>query len=176
MNLRALRAALSICLVIICIPPMFPQKLEMFNYTSHGDYDLAVPKFDLMKPEGTQGIAVWKEDTYIHKLFNSVVKSVLPKKKRDMLHLNTAVLLAFTRRGEVINCKFLLNTDDRNILTEEELYKIYIKLKRIRINPYKVRIDPDPVAGGTSPDYAIISGPLISRTGRERIMLNSDKK
>ena len=162
-------------LLFLLLPTVISaQKLEMFTYTQHDEGDIAVPKFDMEKATGNEGIAVWTEDKYVHKLFNSIAKSVLSKNKRESLHLSTAVMVAFSRTGEVINCKFLLNRDDRKILTEEEMYKIYMKLKRIRINPYKVRIEPDPKAGGVMPDYAIISGSLISPRGRKMIIGKSE--
>lgn len=141
----------------------------MFEYTHLDEGDMAVPKFDKSKAEGIEGIAVWRKDKYVHKLINSVVSHVLSKQTRESLHLESAVLIAFDRHGTVINCKFFLDRNDRKILTEEELYKICMRFKKVIINPYQVRINPDPKTGNQLPEYAVISGSLISKAGRKKV-------
>jgi hypothetical protein len=163
------KSILFFCILVFFIVTGDSQGVEMFTYIHLEAGDMVVPKFDNSRAEGIEGIAVWTEDKYVHKLINSVLSHVLSRTKRESLHLESAVMIAFNRQGEVINCKFFLERNDRKILTEDELYRIYMKLKKVEINPYKVRINPDPKTGNKLPDFAVISGSLINKAGREKM-------
>jgi hypothetical protein len=167
----------SFIFLALCLAPavLTAQNLEMFEYTKHETGYIAVPKFDKAKPSGIEGRAVWSEEKYIHDLFNRTVGSALSRKKREQLHLGSSVMIAFDIRGEVINCKFFLAFEDKGILTEEELYAVYMKFKKVRINPYKVRIENNPEAEPGVPGFAVISGPLVSKEGREKRIKETER-
>ncbi len=144
------------------------QDTLMFRYTHTDEGDILVPKFDMTKAAGVEGVAVQTDDRYLHKFFDKVIGSILPESKRETLHLPSAVMVAFNRQGIVLNCKFFISSEDRKKITEEELFRIYNRLKQMQINPYKIKIAPAPETGNAQPDYAVISGSLISKSGRER--------
>jgi hypothetical protein len=161
---------LIISLFLLSSIAVYSQTEKRFVYNHLYSANLVTPLFDKSKPEGTEGIAVWTNDKYIHDLFNKTIDKVISNEKRDSLHLGTAIMIAFNLKGEVINCKFMIDSKDTTVISEDDLYNLYTIFKKIKINMYRVKIGLDPSKESKTAEYAVISGSLISKKGRDRMI------
>jgi hypothetical protein len=133
------------------------RKIEGFtNY-------IVTPIFDQSKSEGIKGMPSILDESYIEKFFADGIKEVLPKEKLNTLHLYSSFMASFNSNGEIIYCTFFIQEKDINILSETDLYNLYDKFKKSRIDTSKVKILPVEGSEDKLPDYAEIFGPLVPR-------------
>jgi hypothetical protein len=127
---------------------------------------LAIPVSDPKQPSGKQGRAIWSNDKYMDSLFTNPIKNVFPKIKHDSLHINTFFLVGLDTKGDIIYCKFFVNYRDTALITEDDLYNLYLRFKKIKVDMTLVKIVPDANTDWKYADYAEIFGSLMSKEAR----------
>jgi hypothetical protein len=147
---------------------LFSQTGKRFEYINMGSSYLVTPIFDQTKPDGKQGRPIWTDDLYINKLFTNPIDEVLSKETRDSLHLSTTVLITFNSGGDILNCKFFISKKDSTLISEDDLFNLHDKYKKIKIDTSKIKIVPDYNTEWKEADYAVITAFLISKESREK--------
>lgn len=141
------------------------QIVQRFNYKlmPSGSTYTVTPVFDQFKIDGKKGLASFSNDCYVNNLFSIIIKEVLPKEKLSLLHFGNTYIITFNSNGEILYSWFLIKDEDKNVISENDLYNLYIKFKQIKIDMSKVKIIPgDPTEEKLS-NYAEIFGPLIPK-------------
>lgn len=139
-----MKKILMIIIISFWVIGLNGQKVKRFDFKpdSHGVYSVT-PTSDQTK-SGENGVRVfWTDQHYINELFYKVIEEVLPVERLKSLHLNSVFIINFSLRGEALNCSFSINSKDLNKITEEELYSLYSKLKKIQIDMTKIKIAED---------------------------------
>ena len=141
------------------------QIVQRFNYKlmPSGSTYTVTPVFDQFKIDGKKGLASFSNDCYVNNLLSIIIKEVLPKEKLSLLHFGNTYIITFNSNGEILYSWFLIKDEDKNVISENDLYNLYIKFKQIKIDMSKVKIIPgDPTEEKLS-NYAEIFGPLIPK-------------
>lgn len=133
-----------------------------FKKTQFGSY-LVTPACGQSKVTGNPGQAIWSDKEYMNNLFSGVIREIIPEKDLRKIHLRTGFIVTFNNEGSVLACTFTVDTLDRELITEDYLFNIYNRFKKIKIDMSKVSIGP-----GTYPtenkvfDYARVFGSFMS--------------
>ena len=155
------------CLISIVVNSQNGKKFD-YEPSQFGSY-LVSPVFDQTKGEGKLGQAFWSDNSYVTDLIYSIIKDVLSEEKLDSLHLGSGYIITFNSKGEILNCKFSIKYEDKNVISENDLYNLYIRFKKIKIDMSKVKIvsffnhAEDKVL-----DYAEIFGSIIPLGNRDK--------
>ncbi len=152
-----------LCLLTISI---YSQKNHKFNYEIKEKYDayIVTPNFDQLKVEGKRGIPSFLDECYLSNMFYTIIKGIVPKEKLSVFHKGSTLFITFNIKGEILYCWFVILIKDKNVLSENDLYNIYIKFKQTNIDMTKLRIDPPNYTKDVSLfQYAEISIPLIPK-------------
>lgn len=145
------------------------EKRFEFKPTQFGGM-MITPTFDQSKGIGNQGFASWLDMNYSTELFDSILKNVFSDEKLKLLHVGSCFMVSFNTQGEVINCKFALEKRDTGVISEDELYNLYIKFKKTKIDMTKVKID-----AGNNPttvksfDFTEVVGSFVPMEYRKQI-------
>lgn len=158
-----MKKILSIGMIMLLSMTVNAQLNRKFNYelARSGSY-FVTPVFDQTKGIGNRGQATWTDENYANNLFYNVVKEVLPEEKILKLHLKSTFIIVFNSDGEILNSRFLIDSLDLKILTEEDLLSIVRKFKKLKIDMTKVRINSgSDISDKKVFDYTEILGPII---------------
>jgi len=155
---------------IVFLNAVIAQDNKSFQYTKseYGSY-LVTPVSNSKKREGTRGFPEWRDDKYIAKLLYSTVRQVIPKEKFEKMQRSSMFFLTFNKKGEILNCTFVLQPEDISLVTEKELLDIYQGFLKKKINMRKVsikRTEYTPI--GKEVDYAEIGGSLVPLEYRKK--------
>jgi len=90
--------------------------------------------------EGKKGLAQILDQGYADGLIYGVIKTSIPVEKLRVDQLRAGYVITFRTSGEVVNVWFVFNEQDRELITEEELYNLYGGLMAIRFDTTKIRI------------------------------------
>jgi hypothetical protein len=168
---------LIITTLIIISLDLYGQQKKRFEYSPIGYSSFLVsPVFDQTKLEGNMGLPIFLDQIYIDDLFNNVINGTISKGKRDSVSLNNVYRIAINQKGDVFYCQFLLNSKDTSLITDEDLFNLYLKLKKIKIDMTKVRIEPNWERELKYADYGIIMGSLISIESRNKLNKEFEEK
>lgn len=146
------------------------QTEKKFDYKllKSGNY-VVTPLFNQTKGVGKGEMVSWSDENYFNNLFLSIIKEVLSKEKQDSLHLNTVYVITFNFKGEVLNCKFFINNLDKDVLSEKDLYSLYMRFMNLKIDMSKVKIGSNLSSDDKNFDYSEISGSLITKENRDKL-------
>jgi hypothetical protein len=139
-----------------------PENKFSFEKMTSGSYHVT-PTFKESKAVGDLGKLFILDSKYIYDLFIDPIKKTIPKEKLDSLNNGSVARITFDIKGDVINCDFILNTKDRNVFSQDDIYNLYQGFKQVKINMSKVRLEPDANIKSNSADYAFITVDLIPR-------------
>jgi len=65
-------------------------------------------------------------------------------------------------KGEVLNSRFVVDLKDKEVITEDELFKIYTSFRNLRFDRDKIKIiDPYNHNNSCSLDYATLLGSMV---------------
>lgn len=171
-----MQRSLLIAALMIMSLNAYSQQSKRFEYThiKNSFYTsttyLVSPTFDQSKLEGKEGNMIFLDQAYnmnIH--FNNAINLSISKDKRDSVSPGTIARFAINKKGEVIYCQFFLKFEDTLLITDEDLYNLYSRIKKIEIDITKFRIDPNYEYGLKDADYAIVMVGLISKESRDRL-------
>lgn len=121
------------------------QEIKKFNYglkTSFGSYFIT-PKFDSTELKGNRVLYFFKDDDYGKNLFQDIVNEVFPPQKLKTLPYGLFLRIDFNLKGETIKCSFIIRSEDINLITDDELYNLYIRFKGIKLDMTKLRLYED---------------------------------
>jgi hypothetical protein len=172
--IRQMQRSLLIAALAIMFLNAYCQQPTRFEYThiKNSFYTstsyLVSPTFDQSKLEGKEGKMIFLDQAYLNTLFNNAINLSISKDKRDSVSPGTIARFAINKKGEVIYCQFFLNFEDTLLITDEDLYNLYRRIKKIEIDITKFRIDPNYEYGHKDADYAIVIVGLISKESRDR--------
>ncbi len=144
------------------------QNGKKFNYEKNrfGMYAVT-PIFDQSKGVGKKGVAYFSDPYYLKTLFDGIGKKILTKEKIDSLYSEVSVTITLSSEGEVLNCRFLMNGKDMDVISDDDFYNLYLLFKQTKIDMSKVMIgSPDSSTQNSEFDYGIISGTLIPKEFR----------
>jgi hypothetical protein len=167
---------LIIIAFLVCSFQVISQTKGRFAYTRLGSSYLATPVLNNAKPEGKEGRPIWEDVEYINDLFNIPLNEVLTKEKRDSLHLNSSFIIAFDLKGEVKYCRFLVSYKDSTLISENDLYNLFLRFKNIKVDMSRVNIVPDYNTEWKSADFGTIVGSFKSKESRDRFNKRSEEK
>jgi hypothetical protein len=139
-----------------------PENKFSFEKMTSGSYHVT-PTFKESKAVGDLGKLFILDSKYIYDLFIDPIKKAIPKEKLDSLNNGSVARITFDIKGDVINCDFILNTKDRNVFSQDDLYNLYQGFRQVKINMSKVRLEPDVDIKSNSADYAFITVDLIPK-------------
>lgn len=140
-------------------------RYHRFTYTKKEGFTnyIVTPRFNQSKSEGIKGMPSILDENYIENFFADRIKEVIQSEKPSALHFGSSFFVSFNSKGEIINCDFIIQEKDINILSETDLYNLYVKFKQSKIDTSKVKILPVEGSDGKLPDYAQLLGPLLPR-------------
>jgi hypothetical protein len=178
-----MQRSLLIAALMIMSLDAYSQQSKRFEYThiknsfyTSSTY-LVSPIFDQSKLEGKEGNMIFLDQAYnMNILFNNAIDLSISKDKRDSVSPGTIARFAINNKGEVIYCQFFLKFKDTLLITDEDLYNLYIKIKKIKLDITKFRIDPNYEYGLKYADYAIVMGGLITKESRDRLNKEIEEK
>lgn len=138
------------------------QQEKRFDYqlSPFGNY-MVTPLFDTTKMEGKHGLCQFPDQTYVDSTWFKLIKSSIPDEKLKLIHPGSAVIIFINTKGEVLNARFIVHEKDKELITEDELYNIYMKFRQLRLDTTKVIIlDPQNQARRLTSGYATVVGSL----------------
>lgn len=147
----------------------YGQQGKKFEYqlTQFGSYSVSY-KMDQYKAEGKHGQALIIDQNYLDNLIFDIIEGTLSKEKLEKIHLGTGFVLTFSAKGEVLNARFVVDVKDKEVITEDELFKIYTSFRNLRFDMDKIKIiDPYNHNNSCSMDYATLLGSMVPAKYRE---------
>ncbi|MBW6479888.1 MAG: hypothetical protein K0B37_10705 [Bacteroidales bacterium] len=146
------------------------QSQNKFSHTKSAFSSYSVkPIFENDKIEGHPGILIVIDKNYWEITFEQAIDRSISKLKRDSISIGTGFTLHINTKGEISNIQFIINFRDTTLINESELFELYQRLKQIKIDMSKIRIEPDYSSNWENADYVLIGGSLISAESRARI-------
>jgi hypothetical protein len=146
--------------LLITLANAQPERRFDYQLNPYGNY-MVTPIFDTTEMEGQHGLCQFLDQAYVDSIWFSLIKSSIPDEKLQLINLGSAVVFYFNTKGEVLNAWFLVHEKDKDLITEDELYDIYIKLKQLRLDTTKIVIlDAQNQPMKLTKGYALISGSL----------------
>lgn len=128
--------------ICIILSPVFNIQIERklnLEQVGSGNY-IVTPASNKTKVVGQGGPVIFKDEKIIYNQFSGIVNEVLSKAKQNSLQINTVYFITFNSKGEVLNCKFYINSKDLNILNEESLLKLYNRFMQVKIDMSNVKM------------------------------------
>ena len=160
---------------LACLSQAFSQEAVKLRWSDANSLFLVTSYNDSVPAIGTEGIAYWKDEKYIHNFFNRQIDKVISATARDSLHPETSVLIAINQRGDILNCRFIIHPADTAYISGADLGKLYSGFMKLRIKMSRVTIYVRHEDRNKAADFAVISGQLISKSGRERVLERTGK-
>ena len=158
--MKNILSAIFFCLTLISSNAQSGKKFEY--KATRFESIIVVPKFDQSKGQGKQGLAEFSDKDYANNLVYDIIKSILPKEKLLKVNLASGFSIYFSTTGDVINCSFGLNPQDTGLISDEDLFNLYTKFKKTKIDMNIVKITGGSDASpGEKYDYASITGSLV---------------
>jgi len=117
------------------------QTTEKFEYSSGLRSIIARPKFDQSKAEGKRVEIVFTDNAYVEKLIYKEIREVFSNDDFKKMHRASIALININSSGDVLKCNFIINPEDKNIFSDDKLYNLYLKFKKIKIDMSKTRIN-----------------------------------
>lgn len=150
------------CLVSIGVNSQNGKKFR-YEKNQFGAY-VVTPIFDQSKEVGMRGTAISSDPWYLSDLFESIAEKVIKKGKVDSLYTEPSFIITINSSGEIINCRFLINSRDLNVISDNDFYNLYLLFKQTKIDMSKVKlVSPNDSVQNKKIDYTIISGTLIPK-------------
>ena len=78
---------------LACLSQAFSQEAVKLRWSDANSLFLVTSYNDSVPAIGTEGIAYWKDEKYIHNFFNRQIDKVISATARDSLHPETSVLI-----------------------------------------------------------------------------------
>jgi hypothetical protein len=169
MRTKLIHIAIILLLFHISSISTYSQVEKRFEYKRLSNFSNVTPVFDQTKPEGTMGMPIGLREKYAVDLFTIPIKEIL-KNKRDSLSFGTGIYIILDRNGNIINCSFMINHKDSSIISEDDLYNLYLKFKNLKVDTTKIKIYPFNGTNFKRGDYARIVIPFFSEERRTQIM------
>jgi hypothetical protein len=107
--------------------------------TSFGSYFITA-KFDTTEPKGNQVIYFFIDDDYGKNLFQDIVKEAFSPQKLKTLPFELFLIIDFNLKGEAIKCRFRIRAEDIKLITDDDLYNVYIRFKGLKLDMTKLRL------------------------------------
>ena len=110
--------------------------------SSSGNYSVT-PNFDTTELKGNRGIYYFNDKDYGRNLFQNIVKEVFSPQILKTLPFGLLLLINFNLKGETVNCRFIIRSKDINLITDDDLYNLYIRFKGIKLDMTKLKLYED---------------------------------
>jgi hypothetical protein len=121
------------------------QEFKRFEYglkTSFGSYSIT-SKFDTTHLNGNGVIYFFIDDAYGKNLFQEIVKEAFSPQKLKTLPFELLLIIDFNLKGEAIKCRFIIRAEDIKLITDDDLYNLYIRFKGLKLDMTKLRLYED---------------------------------
>jgi len=146
--------------LLITLANAQPERRFDYQLNPYGNY-MVIPIFDTTEMKGQHGQCQFLDQEYVDSIWFSLIKSSIPDEKLQLIHLGSAVIFYINTKGEVLNTRFIVHEKDKDLITENELYDLYMKFRQLRLDTTKVIIlDPQNKVMKLTSGYALISGSL----------------
>lgn len=121
------------------------QEFKRFEYglkTSFGIYSIT-SKFDTTHLKGNRVIYFFIDDDYGKNLFQEIVKEAFSPQKLKTLPFELLLIIDFNLKGEAIICRFKIRGEYIKLITDDDLYNLYIRFKGLKLDMTKLRLYED---------------------------------
>ena len=112
-------------------------KKLIYTLTESGIY-VVTPNFDQVKSDIDPCPVQFTDDNLANQLFYNVIKEVFNNEQLNSIRLSNTFSIDFNSKGEVLYCRFFIDKHDKTLISEDNLYNLYVKLKKLKIDMSKV--------------------------------------
>jgi hypothetical protein len=148
--------------IVLSLVPIgiYSQNIKKFKYEKNKFGAIAViPNFDQPVYNGKSGTATFDDPYYLRDLFDEKIKGIVTKAKVDSLHTPPTYILVINSNGEILNCRFSVNSRDVNVFSADDFINLYTAIRNTRIDTSKFKIiGPDQKSKA---DYSFVPGTLL---------------
>jgi hypothetical protein len=135
-----------ICLFLLTIESYCQEKFA-YETTQYGKVS-AVPVFDRLSTQGKEKAGVVFEDEgYLKRIVKQIIRESLSSDLVDSLtplsEKPSSILIWIDSTGEIMYAHFSLTQNDKKILSDEVLYKLYQNLKKVQLDVSNIQIKFD---------------------------------
>jgi len=157
------------CSIILSANAQIEKRFD-YKKTPSGVY-LVTSTFDNFKNDPKSLLKYQSDPIYVNSLISDLVKEVLTIEKIGKIHFSTGWIITFNSKGDVLSCKFSVNEEDRKTISEEDLYGLYIRFKKVKLDMTKIKIDSanNPL-DGIETGYCEMGGTLIPKEYRDKLL------
>ena len=118
------------------------QQQKKFKYElTQFDYYLVTQLTIKDTVEGIHGTAHVLNQEKLNTLIFDIIKRSIPKERLEILHARTFLTFVIDSKGNIQNCRFSIDKDDINVLTERDLLRLISALKKIHVDTNIVKIE-----------------------------------
>jgi hypothetical protein len=138
----------------------YSQNVKKFIYAKNRFGAVIItPNFDQPGYTGKRGTASVDDPYYLRDLFDEKIKGIVTKAKVDSLHTHPTYLLVINSKGEILTCRFSVNSRDSNVFSDDDFFNLYTAIRNTKIDTSKFKIiGPNEKSKA---DYSFVPGTLL---------------